>query len=160
MRASTVAPGLLAAVTLLASACGEQRGLETGAAVAGSPEAAPELPRKIEPRRFEGRPASARAGRVQFIQNNCYGCHGGQAGGSMGPSLRDGDWEHGGSDSAIAHSIREGHPDRGMPPFKNRLSERQVMELVSYIQSLRTPAEPTFFLEAWDDTMRVAGRAP
>lgn len=47
-------------------------------------------------------------GRQLFVRFNCSGCHGGRAGGGMGPSLRDVDWLYGSSDEGIFSSIAEG----------------------------------------------------
>ncbi|HEV7823005.1 MAG TPA: c-type cytochrome, partial [Burkholderiales bacterium] len=52
--------------------------------------------------------ATLAEGRRLFIQFNCYGCHGGRAGGGMGPSLRDADWIYGSSPANIYSSISEG----------------------------------------------------
>jgi cytochrome c oxidase cbb3-type subunit III len=62
----------------------------------------------------------------------------------MGPSLRDTVWKYGGTDSAIAMSIRDGRP-MGMPMWKPILADSQIRNLVTYIRSLRTSAEPKFF---------------
>jgi cytochrome c oxidase cbb3-type subunit 3 len=112
-------------------------------------------------RPFHGDPQQARAGRTTFIEYNCYGCHGGQAGGAMGPSLRDTVWKYGGTDSAISMSIRDGRP-MGMPTWKTMLADSQVRNLVTYIRSLRTSAEPKFFFigvagATGADTTRPAG---
>jgi cytochrome c oxidase cbb3-type subunit 3 len=80
-------------------------------------------------------------GRQLFVRFNCSGCHGGRAGGGMGPSLRDVDWIYGASDAQVFSSIAEGRA-HGMPAWGTKLSEDQVWKLVAYIKSLRTPAEP------------------
>jgi cytochrome c551/c552 len=95
-------------------------------------------------RNFGGDKTLAVAGREIFISHNCYGCHGGLAGGAMGPSLRDTTWKYGGSDSAIYHSIHDGRP-MGMPPWAGRLDDRQIGALIQYIRSIRTRDEPQFF---------------
>lgn len=100
------------------------------------------------PRRaFTGDPQQAQRGRLLFLQNNCYGCHGGLAGGAMGPSLRDTVWKYGGSDEQIYASIHDGRP-LGMPTWGGMLSDPQIHDLIAYIHSLRTNAEPTFFFWA------------
>src|SRR3954463_16612592 len=53
-------------------------------------------------------------GRQLFIRFNCSGCHGGRAGGGMGPSLRDVDWLYGADDAQVFSSIVEGRA-HGMP---------------------------------------------
>jgi hypothetical protein len=95
-------------------------------------------------RNFGGDKTLAVAGREIFISHNCYGCHGGLAGGAMGPSLRDTTWKYGGTDSAIYHSIHDGRP-LGMPPWAGRLDDRQIGALIQYIRSIRTKDEPQFF---------------
>ena len=95
-------------------------------------------------RNFGGDKTLAIAGREIFISHNCYGCHGGLAGGAMGPSLRDTTWKYGGSDSAIYHSIHDGRP-MGMPPWAGRLNDREIGSLIQYIRSIRTRDEPQFF---------------
>ena len=79
-------------------------------------------------------------GRQLFVRFNCSGCHGGRAGGGMGPSLRDIDWLYGSTDAQIFSSIAEGRA-HGMPAWGTKLNEDQVWKLVAYIKSLRTPNE-------------------
>ncbi|HEX5436276.1 MAG TPA: c-type cytochrome [Gemmatimonadaceae bacterium] len=111
---------------------------------------------------FTGNVADANAGRVLFLTHNCVGCHGGLAGGAMGPSLRDTTWKYGGSDQGIAASIRDGRPG-GMPAWghanvvgqENTLSNDQIQKLITYIHSMRTKEEPTFFF--WAERQKGAG---
>jgi len=79
-------------------------------------------------------------GRQAFLQFNCYGCHGGRAGGGMGPSLRDPVWIYGSTDAAIFNSIAQGR-GKGMPAWGTRLTDEQIWKLVAYIKTLRTPME-------------------
>ena len=85
--------------------------------------------------------ATLAEGRRLFLQFNCYGCHGGRAGGGMGPSLRDADWIYGSSPAHIYSSIAEGRA-KGMPAWGPRVPERQIWQLVAYIRSLGTDDEP------------------
>jgi cytochrome c oxidase cbb3-type subunit III len=80
-------------------------------------------------------------GRELFVRMNCSGCHGGRAGGGMGPSLRDADWLYGSTDAQIFDSIAEGRA-HGMPAWGTRLPEDQIWKMVAYVKSLRTPDEP------------------
>jgi len=80
-------------------------------------------------------------GRKLFVAYNCVGCHGGRAGGGMGPSLRDPDWIYGDSDLEIYGSIVQGRA-HGMPAWGLKLPDEQVWKLVAYIKSLRTDHEP------------------
>jgi cbb3-type cytochrome c oxidase subunit III len=100
-------------------------------------------------RPFTGDTAKATAGRLIFLQKNCYSCHGGLAGGAMGPSLRDTTWKYGGADSLIFRTIHDGRP-MGMPAWGNQLTTEQIDDLIVYIRSLRTSAEPEFFF--WTET--------
>ncbi len=79
-------------------------------------------------------------GRDLFVHMTCSGCHGGHAGGGMGPSLRDVDWIYGSTEAQIFSSIAEGRA-HGMPAWGTKLPDDQVWKLVAYITSLRTPFE-------------------
>lgn len=80
-------------------------------------------------------------GRKLFVQYNCAGCHGGRAGGGMGPSLRDRAWRYGSSPDRIFNSIAQGR-GQGMPSWGSRLPESQIWLITAYVSSLRTPDEP------------------
>lgn len=104
---------------------------------------------------FTGDVQAARQGRQHFIKMNCYSCHGGLAGGAMGPSLRDTTWLYGGTEAAIIATLQQGRP-AGMPSYSKLMSEQEMRQVATYIKSLRTQAEPTFFF-AMDDTTTHAG---
>jgi cytochrome c oxidase cbb3-type subunit 3 len=80
-------------------------------------------------------------GRQLFVRFNCSGCHGGRAGGGMGPSLRDVDWIYGSRDAQLFSSIAEGRA-HGMPSWQPRMTADQMWKLVTYIKALRTRNEP------------------
>lgn len=90
---------------------------------------------------FKASPELLVEGRQLFVQFNCAGCHGGRAGGGMGPSLRDEDWLYGNADIKIFDSIVEGR-GHGMPAWGFKLTEDQAWKIVAYIRSLRTELEP------------------
>jgi cytochrome c oxidase cbb3-type subunit 3 len=96
-------------------------------------------PRRTNP--YHADRAAMAEGRQLFVRFNCSGCHGGRAGGGMGPSLRDVVWRYGGTDAQIFSSINEGR-DQGMPAWGTKITQDQIWKLVAYIQSLRTPEEP------------------
>jgi cytochrome c oxidase cbb3-type subunit 3 len=79
-------------------------------------------------------------GRRLFVWYNCAGCHGGHAGGGMGPSLRDKDWIYGSDAGRIFASIADGRA-HGMPSWGTRLPTEEVWQLTAYIQSLGTSNE-------------------
>jgi mono/diheme cytochrome c family protein len=90
---------------------------------------------------LQGDRSALQEGRRLFVRYNCAGCHGGRAGGGMGPSLRDPDWLYGSTPDRIFSSIAQGR-GHGMPSWGVRLPERQLWELTLYVSSLRTPEEP------------------
>ncbi len=71
---------------------------------------------------------------------NCAACHGANAEGGIGPSLKDTDWVHGGQPSQIFHVIQEGVPAKGMPAWKSILGETRSAEITAYIISLNLDA--------------------
>lgn len=85
--------------------------------------------------------AAMAEGRTLFVRYNCSGCHGGRAGGGMGPSLRDSVWRYGNSDAQVFSTIAEGR-DQGMPAWGTKIPDDQIWKLVAYVESLRTPDEP------------------
>jgi cytochrome c oxidase cbb3-type subunit 3 len=85
--------------------------------------------------------AALQSGRKLFVAFNCSGCHGGHAGGGMGPSLRDEDWIYGNTAGDIFNSISQGRA-HGMPAWGVMLPPQYIWQLVGYIQSMRTPQEP------------------
>ena len=90
---------------------------------------------------FSGDRVALAEGRKLFNWYNCSGCHGGHAGGGMGPSLRDEDWIYGNRDDQIFDSIAHGRA-HGMPTWGTKIPEQQIWKLVAYIKSMRTAAEP------------------
>jgi aldose sugar dehydrogenase len=76
--------------------------------------------------------------------NNCLLCHGQRGqGGPMGTStLLDSEYLTDGTDRDLFNSIKEGHPDRGMQPFGETLSDPQIYGLVVYIRELQHRANP------------------
>ena len=80
-------------------------------------------------------------GRKLFVRYNCDGCHGGHAGGGMGPSLRDQDWIYGNSDAQVFDSISQGRAN-GMPAWGTKLPQEQLWQLAAYVKSLRSQQEP------------------
>jgi cytochrome c oxidase cbb3-type subunit III len=101
----------------------------------------PEKQVKLAANPYAQDPNAIAEGKRLFNWYNCAGCHGGRAGGGMGPSLRDGGWIYGGSDAHIFNSIAEGRAN-GMPSWGNKVPEGQIWKIVAYIKSMRTPLEP------------------
>jgi cytochrome c oxidase cbb3-type subunit 3 len=136
------------ALLLLAAGCTAKASSDL--AINGSPpaltNAVGEPPGPAEPapqltNPFGSDTTAAQQGQVLFNQFNCSGCHGGHAGGGMGPSLRDGAWIYGSSDAALYGAIADGRA-HGMPAWGTRIPEPLVWQLVSYIRTLGTQSEP------------------
>jgi cytochrome c oxidase cbb3-type subunit III len=108
-------------------------------AVGPIPGGGPPLPEPTNP--YANDPSALGEGRKLFVQYNCSGCHGGHAGGGMGPSLRDPVWIYGSTDADIFDSIAQGR-SQGMPAWGTKLPQNQIWQLVAYVKSLRTPHEP------------------
>jgi cytochrome c oxidase cbb3-type subunit 3 len=98
---------------------------------------------------YAGNVQDASAGRQAFLKYNCVGCHGGLAGGAMGPSLRDDEWKYGGTDEQILNTLHNGRPG-GMPGWKGKIPDPELKQIIAYIRSMRTPQEPTYFFTAND----------
>jgi len=90
---------------------------------------------------FAGSQEAREQGRQLVVQLNCYGCHGGHAGGGMGPSLRDPAWIYGSTPIDIFSSISQGR-GKGMPAWGLRLPSDEIWKLVAYVQSLGSTDEP------------------
>jgi cytochrome c oxidase cbb3-type subunit 3 len=102
---------------------------------------------------YDGNPVAIQDGRRLFNWYNCSGCHGGHAGGGMGPSLRDEIWLYGNRDDQIFHSIAQGR-SKGMPAWGTKIPQNQIWELVAYIKSMRTPQEADPPLVPADENVR------
>lgn len=152
MRRLVCLSALTGAVAAAAAACGKSG--EQAPASAGGADTGAGGAQAVALKHYTGNPDSARVGRALFVRYNCYGCHGGLAGGAMGPSLRDTIWKYGGSDSAIYMSIAQGRP-LGMPKWGGVIPPAQIHLLVDYIKSLRTDAEPKFFFVQIDSNGTV-----
>lgn len=78
-------------------------------------------------------------GRAIFVRDNCVTCHGGRAGGGFGPNLRD----DRPNDDTIRKVVLNGTPT-GMPPYRGLLNQRDIVNIIAYIRSLRDNDEPVF----------------
>jgi cytochrome c oxidase cbb3-type subunit III len=95
-------------------------------------------------------PVALQDGRRLFDWYNCSGCHGGHAGGGMGPSLRDEVWIYGSRADQVFDSIAQGRAN-GMPAWGSKIPQIQLWELVAYIKSMRTTQEPDPPIEPADE---------
>jgi len=98
-------------------------------------------------------PSALEQGRQLFVAMNCAGCHGGHAGGGMGPDLRpDHIFRYGNMPANLFDSISMGR-GMGMPAWGTKLPPDVIWKLVAYIQSLGTDNEP-------DKAAPAPGHAP
>ncbi len=85
---------------------------------------------------------SIEEGRKLYLRH-CASCHGpsGKGDGSMAlaggtpANLTDETWDHGSSDGEVFVVIRDG-TSSDMEPYKDRLTEKQMWQLVNYIRTL------------------------
>jgi cytochrome c oxidase cbb3-type subunit 3 len=91
-------------------------------------------------------PESLARGKAIFDgpDNACFSCHRNDLGGLVGPNLTDDAWLHGCSVTAVAASIRNGYPEKGMLPFGvgKPMTDEQVLQVASYVLSRRGSAPP------------------
>ena len=141
---------LLLASSFLACAAGCHRASTTTAVAANGPaiHANPvgPIPGAMENFQYPTNPlandpVALQDGRRLFDWYNCSGCHGGHAGGGMGPSLRDPVWLYGNRDDQIFDTIAHGRA-HGMPSWGTKIPRQQIWELVAYIKSMGTANEP------------------
>lgn len=90
------------------------------------------------------KPANLKSGK-QIFTTNCASCHAQDGGGGVGPNLTDQYWIHGGDFASIYETILNGVAEKGMISWKPLLSQKEMLEVSSYIdQRLRgtTPENP------------------
>src|SRR5262245_50949674 len=64
----------------------------------------------------------------------CATCHGTTRDkGPVGPSLFDDEWLHGSDDDSIVKSVRDGFPDKGMPP--SGLADQEIWQMIAYLRT-------------------------
>lgn len=113
--------------------------LLSGIAVAGQAPAALKNP-------VAATPESLAAGKQSYART-CAPCHGTSAQGGSGndlipasPDLTDASWDHGSTDGEIFTNIRNGiGPDFNMTPFKDRLKDEEIWNVVNYLRSIAKP---------------------
>lgn len=86
-------------------------------------------------------PAAPQRGMTAFAAFNCVGCHMGNGGGGMGPSLSDGNFIYGGDPENLYLTIVQGRPN-GMPAWGTVLPSDTIWDLVAYIRNLGRAPHP------------------
>ena len=84
----------------------------------------------------------------------CSNCHGAELQGGQAQSLVDDVWRFGGDDGSLAKSIRDGHPNEGMPPMGGALTEQEIRGLVIFMREAAAKAQRgrTSFAKPLPDT--------
>ncbi len=67
----------------------------------------------------------------------CASCHGKNLEGASAPTMLKDVWLHGGDDDSIAKSIRNGFPEKSMPPWGAAIPEKEIRAMVVYIHEMR-----------------------
>ncbi|WP_250419066.1 MULTISPECIES: c-type cytochrome [Pontibacter] len=73
----------------------------------------------------------------KLFSTNCAACHGPEGQGTVGPNLTDEYWLHGGDVNEIFKTVKYGVPAKGMVPWQGKLTKDQILEVSSYILSLK-----------------------
>lgn len=73
---------------------------------------------------------------------NCAACHRADGGGLIGPNLTDDAWIHGGTPTAVHHTIATGVLAKGMPPWERILKPEQLNHVTAYVMSLKGTNPP------------------
>lgn len=79
---------------------------------------------------------------LAIYQKNCAACHGKLGEGGVGPNLTDNYWLHGGGIENIFNVIRLGVPEKGMIAWKAQLKDEQILQVASYITTLKGTNPP------------------
>ncbi len=82
---------------------------------------------------------AAGEGRRAWLRLNCYGCHGNNASGGMGPNIQHS--EFGDVSEAMAGDAREG----GMRSFTGIAQSNDASNIAAYLATIGTAQEPKFF---------------
>lgn len=78
------------------------------------------------------------AGKALFMSKTCFACHGMNGeGNAIGPNLTDDFTIHGCGFLPTVNMIKTGAPAKGMTPFGDQLTQKEIEQLASYIVSLK-----------------------
>ena len=104
-----------------------------------APPAAPPTAQPGAPQ--AGAPPAGRGGgrgnpSAQKFTEVCSGCHGTTAAaGPRAPSLLADTFTHGSDDESIAKNIHDGFLEKGMPPFKDAMTDQEIWQMVAYLRT-------------------------
>jgi cytochrome c oxidase cbb3-type subunit 3 len=78
----------------------------------------------------------------QTFKTICAQCHGKLGEGIVGPNLTDDYWLHGATISDVVRSVKYGYPAKGMVPWQGTLKEDEIINVASYVLTLRGTNPP------------------
>lgn len=81
--------------------------------------------------------AASLASGESIFTTNCVSCHGKAAGGGIGPNLTDDYYLHGPTPGNMVTTITSGVPAKGMISWRGILTDKQILEVASYILTLK-----------------------
>ena len=70
---------------------------------------------------------------LEIYTKNCVACHKADGGGLVGPNLTDDFWIHGATNEDVYRTVKLGVPAKGMIAWKDQLSEKQMLQVTSYM---------------------------
>lgn len=77
-----------------------------------------------------------------LYSQQCVACHGASGEGGISPNLADEYWLHNGGIKDVFYSIKYGWPDKGMMPWADVFSPKEIQDIASYILSLQGSNPP------------------
>ncbi len=86
-------------------------------------------------------PSRNQAGGVVF-GTKCAACHGDKGQGLVGPNLTDKAWLHGAKPEELHKVVSKGVLDKGMPPWEGVLKDDELINVVSFIISIKGTNPP------------------
>lgn len=86
-------------------------------------------------------PVSLESGKSIFLAK-CATCHNKLGEGNIGPNLTDDYWIHGAGMINVTKTIKYGFPAKGMLAWRGELTPDQILEVASYILTLRGTNPP------------------
>ncbi len=84
----------------------------------------------------------AMTGMAGLFRSRCAQCHLSDGSGSVGSNLTDGHWVHVRSLPDLFEVIADGVPARGMPPWRDSLSQTQMVLLAAYVARMGRDPKP------------------
>ncbi len=85
---------------------------------------------------------AAGEGRRDFLQWNCYSCHGMNGAGGMGPNIQHAE------SGDLSEAVMSGE-EGGMPSFRKIVTSADVKNLQAYLASIGTKNEP-LWVDWWN----------